>query len=89
MTSGDKLKALIDKTFPAATLKSMGAARDPNSPAVILFTSGSEGVPKGVVLSHRNINSNRLQAAARIAFTPEDLVFNALPSSMPSASQGG
>jgi len=79
VTSGDKIKALIDKTFPVATLKAMGAAQDPNSPAVILFTSGSEGVPKGVVLSHRNINSNRLQAAARIAFTPEDLVFNALP----------
>lgn len=79
VSAGDKLRALLHKAFPNAALKAMGASQDPNSPAVILFTSGSEGVPKGVVLSHRNINSNRLQAAARIAFTPEDLVFNALP----------
>ena len=52
---------------------------DPNAPAVILFTSGSEGVPKGVVLSHRNIQANRFQAFARIDFTAQDIVFNALP----------
>jgi acyl-[acyl-carrier-protein]-phospholipid O-acyltransferase/long-chain-fatty-acid--[acyl-carrier-protein] ligase len=51
----------------------------PGDPAVILFTSGSEGAPKGVVLSHRNILSNCAQLAARVAFTPSDSVFNALP----------
>lgn len=48
-------------------------------PATILFTSGSEGVPKGVVLSHRNILANATQAAARIDFSPNDKVFNVLP----------
>src|SRR6185295_20368277 len=47
--------------------------------AVILFTSGSEGVPKGVVLSHRNILANAAQAAARIDFGRQDKVFNVLP----------
>jgi acyl-[acyl-carrier-protein]-phospholipid O-acyltransferase/long-chain-fatty-acid--[acyl-carrier-protein] ligase len=47
--------------------------------AAILFTSGSEGVPKGVVLSHRNMLANAAQAAARIDFGREDKVFNVLP----------
>ncbi len=76
---GDKLYGLFARTFPNRALKSAGASRDPNSAAVILFTSGSEGVPKGVVLSHRNLHANRHQAAARIAFTAQDIVFNPLP----------
>ncbi|MBX5455137.1 MAG: AMP-binding protein, partial [Acidobacteriia bacterium] len=48
-------------------------------PAVVLFTSGTEGTPKGVVLSHRNILANCAQAAAVVDFTSADRVFNALP----------
>ena len=47
--------------------------------AAILFTSGSEGVPKGVVLSHRNILTNAAQARARLDFSRTDKVFNILP----------
>jgi acyl-[acyl-carrier-protein]-phospholipid O-acyltransferase/long-chain-fatty-acid--[acyl-carrier-protein] ligase len=75
----DKLYGLFARVFTGAALRSAGHVADPNSPAVILFTSGSEGVPKGVVLSHRNLHANRFQAAARIAFTAQDIVFNALP----------
>src|SRR5258705_70416 len=56
-----------------------GVARAPSDPAVILFPSGSEGVPKGVVLSHRNIRSNTAQCLARLAANGEDMVFNVLP----------
>ncbi|HUR42966.1 MAG TPA: acyl-[ACP]--phospholipid O-acyltransferase [Aestuariivirga sp.] len=79
LEASDKLYGLFAKTFPRWALQSSGSIRDPNSPAVILFTSGSEGMPKGVVLSHRNLHANRYQAAARIAFTAQDIVFNALP----------
>jgi acyl-[acyl-carrier-protein]-phospholipid O-acyltransferase / long-chain-fatty-acid--[acyl-carrier-protein] ligase len=51
----------------------------PDAPAVILFTSGSEGTPKGVVLSHRNLLANIAQLAARIDFNASDVVLNALP----------
>lgn len=47
--------------------------------AAILFTSGSEGAPKGVVLSHANMLANAAQAAARIDFGRRDKVFNVLP----------
>jgi acyl-[acyl-carrier-protein]-phospholipid O-acyltransferase / long-chain-fatty-acid--[acyl-carrier-protein] ligase len=54
-------------------------ARSANDPAVVLFTSGSEGTPKGVVLSHRNILANASQALARVDVNARDKVFNVLP----------
>jgi acyl-[acyl-carrier-protein]-phospholipid O-acyltransferase/long-chain-fatty-acid--[acyl-carrier-protein] ligase len=53
--------------------------RDCNSPAAILFTSGSEGLPKGVVLSHRNLLANCAQSLTRVSCNGTDKVFNALP----------
>jgi acyl-[acyl-carrier-protein]-phospholipid O-acyltransferase / long-chain-fatty-acid--[acyl-carrier-protein] ligase len=54
-------------------------AREANDPAVVLFTSGSEGTPKGVVLCHRNILANASQALARVDANGNDKVFNVLP----------
>lgn len=47
--------------------------------AVVLFTSGSEGVPKGVELTHGNLLANIRQALAVMDLTDEDRFFNALP----------
>ena len=55
------------------------AQADPDDPAAILFTSGSEGAPKGVALSHANLNANCAQVAARFDFTAADIMFNPLP----------
>ena len=47
---------------------------------VILFTSGTEGDPKGVALSHKNLVSNIEQIRAHVELFPEDAVFNSLPT---------
>ena len=57
----------------------MEVKTDPEDAAVVLFTSGSEGKPKGVVLSHRAILSNIAQIRAIIDFSTEDRVLNVLP----------
>ncbi len=50
-----------------------------DSTAVIVFTSGSEGVPKGVELTHGNILANIRQILAVTDFTDRDRLFNCLP----------
>ncbi|MEC5385017.1 bifunctional acyl-ACP--phospholipid O-acyltransferase/long-chain-fatty-acid--ACP ligase [Uliginosibacterium sp. H3] len=52
---------------------------DPEDTAVVLFTSGSEGKPKGVVLSHRALLANVAQIRAVIEFSVDDKILNALP----------
>ncbi len=72
-----------DKAMAALGLAGLGGlagAGDPDATALILFTSGSEGEPKGVALSHRAIVSNVLQVRAHIPdFNDDDVFFNPLP----------
>ncbi|HTC18877.1 MAG TPA: MFS transporter, partial [Stellaceae bacterium] len=68
----DKLRGLREAKRPLVR-------RAPDDAAAILFTSGSEGTPKGVVLSNRNMLANAAQAEARIDFGRTDKVFNVLP----------
>jgi acyl-[acyl-carrier-protein]-phospholipid O-acyltransferase/long-chain-fatty-acid--[acyl-carrier-protein] ligase len=65
--------------FPERHYRRAAAAAQPDSPAVLLFTSGSEGIPKGVVLSHANLLSNYAQVRCHIDFRPTDLLFSCLP----------
>jgi acyl-[acyl-carrier-protein]-phospholipid O-acyltransferase/long-chain-fatty-acid--[acyl-carrier-protein] ligase len=69
---GDKIAGLMAGARPQVK-------RAPNDPAAILFTSGSEGTPKGVVLSHRNLLANAFQCLTRVACNGQDKVFNVLP----------
>jgi len=75
-----KLRSFIISRFDQG-LKRRHRVRgvSPESPAVILFTSGSEGTPKGVVLSHQNLLANMNQMSSRIDFNAQDIALNALP----------
>lgn len=75
MGLGDKLWVLFGTMFPRLMEQNL----NPESTAVVLFTSGSEGKPKGVVLSHRALLSNIAQIRSIIDFSSEDKVLNALP----------
>ena len=56
-----------------------GRRADIEQPAAILFSSGSEGEPKGVLLSHRNIMANIQQVADVLDVRAEDTVMATLP----------
>ena len=71
----DKLWVLYGMMFPRLVEKNL----DSEGIAVVLFTSGSEGKPKGVALSHRALLSNIAQVRSIIDFSSEDKVLNALP----------
>ena len=75
----DKLRGLVSRRFAGRIHDSAAGFRGADEAAVVLFTSGSEGSPKGVVLSHANLEANRHQLSACIDFNPSDRVFNALP----------
>jgi acyl-[acyl-carrier-protein]-phospholipid O-acyltransferase / long-chain-fatty-acid--[acyl-carrier-protein] ligase len=74
---------IADKLWLAAWAlwrpRSIERSADPGALAIVLFTSGSEGRPKGVGLSHDGVLANMAQLAAAIDFTRTDKFLNALP----------
>lgn len=74
----DKLFGLAMSYFPQTYYNNLITSTE-NDPAVILFTSGTEGFAKAVVLSHTNLHANVWQVASRIDVTKRDIMFNALP----------
>ena len=77
VTNSRKFLALLRHIFnPQSTIHNSPCA---GSTAVIVFTSGSEGVPKGVELTHGNILANIRQMLAVTDITDDDRLFNCLP----------
>lgn len=72
----DKLYAAAAGAFP----RTFRTPTRPNDPGVILFTSGSFGVPRGVVLSQANLLANVDQIAEHIPLNPAWVMFNPLPT---------
>src|SRR3984885_647404 len=71
----DRLAVLVHQYMPSV----IAVAQQPEDPAIVLFTSGSEGKPKGVVHTHASILSNVAQIRALADFTPLDKFMIALP----------
>ncbi|WP_309111298.1 AMP-binding protein [Saccharothrix sp.] len=81
---------LADREFPTSYVGDVDSLRanapatefhrpDPDSPAVLLLTSGSTGLPKAVTLTHRNIVSRSAAAAAVRGLTSANRTFNWMP----------
>lgn len=76
LTRADKLRAVFGPVLP----KLLAADPHPDDTGVILFTSGTEGDPKGVVLTHANILANIQQISEHVDIEPTDVFFNPLPA---------
>lgn len=72
----DKMWGFYGMIVPQKAYKSVS---NPSDGSVILFTSGSEGIPKGVVLSHLALQANCRQLASVVDFNNNDRVLNVLP----------
>lgn len=78
----DKIRALYSTLikYAGSILKDLDLTDiSEDDPAVILFTSGTESLPKGVPLSHRNLISNQTAALSCVKFVPDDSLYCVLP----------
>jgi acyl-[acyl-carrier-protein]-phospholipid O-acyltransferase/long-chain-fatty-acid--[acyl-carrier-protein] ligase len=80
---GEQIAAFLRALLPVGLLeRSLGRAKRPvglDDLATVIFSSGSTGDPKGVMLSHYNIGSNIAQLEQVFGLTPKDRVLGVLP----------
>jgi acyl-[acyl-carrier-protein]-phospholipid O-acyltransferase/long-chain-fatty-acid--[acyl-carrier-protein] ligase len=80
-TPVQKIAALLTSLLLPARLLERRHTREqkPDDLATVIFSSGSTGVPKGIMLSHHNIISNIEGIQQVIQFKPEDRIMGVLP----------
>ena len=81
----DDLEELVESADPGAGCPDVAA----DDLAEVMFTSGTTGDPKGVMLTHGNILSNVLAAVAAVPIRPSDRLFSLLPLSHMLEQTGG
>jgi len=76
----NKLKGLyLHMRSTKSLLKKLPNPPKPSDPAVIIFTSGTETLPKGVPLSHENLLTNQRAALSCVDFKANDRLYGVLP----------
>ncbi len=83
------LDDLREKASTAQPLTDGGPNVAPDDIAELVFTSGTTGNPKGVILAHRNIAANALMSADAVPPTPKNRVLSILPLSHMFEQTGG
>lgn len=79
--ANDKRVIALQDWLPETSEAISPAENDPHSLATIVYTSGTTGRPKGVMLSHHNILSNAYGCARIVTVTPDDILLSFLPLS--------
>jgi long-chain-fatty-acid--[acyl-carrier-protein] ligase len=74
------MAALLGTRLRKGRIRAQVPKVDPDQPAVVLFTSGSEKAPKAVPLTHRNLLSNQRGSLAMLGLTGDDCVLGFLPA---------
>ena len=73
--------AEVEEEVPRERWKKEAVAQDPDDTATILYTSGTTGTPKGVMLTHNNLFSNAVATGLAVPILEEDTTLSFLPLS--------